>query len=69
MKEMYQFGASSNKSKRTLLLAAQFLHEELPVRLARRARELKRLPFGLGEMVSIKGVRKLYERSFFRIRR
>ncbi|EKX54366.1 hypothetical protein GUITHDRAFT_63563 [Guillardia theta CCMP2712] len=66
---MYQFGASSNKSKRTLLLAAQFLHEELPVRLARRARELKRLPFGLGEMVSIKGVRKLYERSFFRIRR
>jgi len=55
--------------RRTLLLAAQFLHEELPVRLARRARELRKLPFGLGDTTSIKGVRKLYERSFFRIRR
>ncbi len=39
------------------------------MRLARRARELKKLPFGLGDTASIKGVRKLYERSFFRIRR
>ena len=29
----------------------------------------KKLPFGLGDTTSIKGVRKLYERSFFRIRR
>lgn len=39
------------------------------MRLARRARELRKLPFGLGDTTSIKGVRKLYERSFFRIRR
>jgi hypothetical protein len=39
---------------RTLLLAAQFLQEELPVRLARRARELRKLPFGLGDTTSIK---------------
>jgi pyruvate dehydrogenase kinase 2/3/4 len=58
-----------NFCQRTLLLAAQFLHEELPVRLARRARDLRKLPFGLGDTTSIKGVRKLYERSFFRIRR
>ena len=69
LRELYQFGESSTNSSRTLLLAAQFLHEELPVRLARRARELRKLPFGLGDTTSIKGVRKLYERSFFRIRR
>lgn len=56
-------------NKRTLLLAAQFLHEELPIRLARRVRELKKLPFGLGETDAIKEVRKLYEKSFFQIRR
>ena len=69
LQELYQSGESTTHSKRTLLLAAQFLHEELPVRLARRARELRKLPFGLGDTTSIKGVRKLYERSFFRIRR
>lgn len=36
---------------------------------ARRAKELKSLPFGLNNTASITGVRKLYERSFFRIRR
>ena len=68
LKEMHHFGAQSN-NKRTLLLAAQFLHEELPIRLARRVRELKKLPFGLGETEAIKEVRKLYERSFFQVRR
>jgi hypothetical protein len=38
-----------------LFVFSQFLHEELPVRLARRARELKKLPFGLGDTASIKG--------------
>ncbi len=44
-------------NKRALLLAAQFLHEELPIRLARRARELKKLPFGLAETESMMQVR------------
>jgi len=56
-------------NKRALLLAAQFLHEELPIRLARRVRELKKLPYGLSETKSITQVRKLYEKSFFEIRR
>ena len=56
-------------NRRTLLLAAQFLHEELPIRLARRVRDLKTLPFGLSETGAIKEVRKLYEKSFFQIRR
>jgi len=68
LKEMHQFGSQAN-NKRALLLAAQFLHEELPIRLARRARELKKLPFGLAETESMMEVRKLYEKSFFDIRR
>eukprot|EP00960_Hanusia_phi_P046689 757981-Hanusia_phi.AAC.4 len=68
LKEMHQFGAQAN-NKRALLLAAQFLHEELPIRLARRVRELKKLPFGLGETAAMTQVRKLYEKSFFQIRR
>lgn len=68
LKEMHHFGSQAH-NKRTLMLAAQFLHEELPIRLARRVRELKKLPFGLGETDAIKQVRKLYEKSFFQIRR
>ncbi|KAJ1478437.1 mitochondrial branched-chain alpha-ketoacid dehydrogenase kinase-domain-containing protein, partial [Baffinella frigidus] len=68
LKEMHQFGAQAN-NKRALILAAQFLHEELPIRLARRVRELKKLPYGLGDTKSITQVRKMYEKSFFEIRR
>jgi len=68
IKEMHAFGAQKN-NKRATLIAAQFLHEELPIRIARRARELKKLPHNLGEMPSIVEVRKLYEESFFRLRR
>jgi hypothetical protein len=32
-------------------------------------RELKKLPYGLGETDAIRQVRKLYEKSFFQIRR
>ena len=64
-----QVGCAQANNKRTLMLAAQFLHEELPIRLARRVRELKKLPYGLGETDAIRQVRKLYEKSFFQIRR
>ncbi len=42
---MLDFGA--NPIERQLLLSAQFLHKELPVRLAHRVAELENLPFGL----------------------
>jgi hypothetical protein len=34
LREMYQFGKQA-QSKQTILIAAQYLHEELPIRLAR----------------------------------
>jgi hypothetical protein len=34
LRELYQFGVQAKK-KQTILIAAQYLHEELPIRLAR----------------------------------
>lgn len=45
LKYMLDFGA--NPIERQLLLSAQFLHKELPVRLAHRVAELENLPYGL----------------------
>lgn len=42
---MLDFG--SNPIERQLVLSAQFLHQELPVRLAHRVAELENLPYGL----------------------
>lgn len=45
LKYMLDFGA--NPIERQLVLSAQFLHKELPVRLAHRVAELENLPYGL----------------------
>jgi pyruvate dehydrogenase kinase 2/3/4 len=46
LKYMMDFGAFPTK-KNLLISAAQFLHKELPVRLAHRVIELENLPHGL----------------------
>lgn len=47
LRHMMEFG--SQPTERKLLLSAQFLHKELPIRIARRVVELDDLPFGLSE--------------------
>jgi pyruvate dehydrogenase kinase 2/3/4 len=51
LRYMMEFGA--RPTERTLLLAAQFLHKELPIRIARRALDLDALPFGLSTKPAI----------------
>ncbi|KAI3739087.1 hypothetical protein L2E82_29478 [Cichorium intybus] len=51
LRYMMEFG--SKFSDRNLLLGAQFLHKELPIRIARRAIELESLPYGLSEKPAI----------------
>ena len=46
LKHMLGFGTVGNL-ERQLIMSAQFLHNELPVRLAHRVAELENLPFGL----------------------
>jgi pyruvate dehydrogenase kinase 2/3/4 len=61
LKQLFEFG--SNPSERNLLIAAQFLHQEVPVRLSHRIKELENLPFGLSEMPSVRLVRDMYMNS------
>ena len=47
-------------SKKALLLSAQFVHNELPIRLARRVRELAKLPYGLAALPAIRRLQDHY---------
>src|SRR5437016_203489 len=49
---------------RALLSSAQWLYKELPIRLAKRVRELESLPYGLSAMGGVEQVRGWYEHSF-----
>ncbi|XP_031396058.1 pyruvate dehydrogenase (acetyl-transferring) kinase, mitochondrial isoform X1 [Punica granatum] len=51
LKYMMEFG--SRPTDRNLLISAQFLHKELPIRIARRAIELESLPYGLSEKPAV----------------
>ncbi|BEJ06236.1 hypothetical protein CcaverHIS641_0307580 [Cutaneotrichosporon cavernicola] len=51
-------------SQGTLIKAAQFLGEELPIRLSHRVVELESLPDGLSKMPSINRVKEWYAESF-----
>ncbi|KAK9382289.1 pyruvate dehydrogenase [Kockiozyma suomiensis] len=62
LRQMVQFGQRPNPG--TLFRGAQFLSEELPIRLAHRVKELNNLPDGLSEMPSIQKVRNWYAQSF-----
>lgn len=62
LRQMVQFGG--NPSDGTLFRAAQFIVEELPIRLAHRVKDLEALPNGLSEMPSIQRVRDWYAQSF-----
>ncbi|EYU45459.1 hypothetical protein ABFS82_14G000300 [Erythranthe guttata] len=59
---MMEFG--SRPTPRNLLISAQFLHKELPVRIARRAIELDSLPYGLSNKPAVLKVRDWYLDSF-----
>ncbi|KAF5365104.1 hypothetical protein D9758_011008 [Tetrapyrgos nigripes] len=62
LQQMVLFG--QHPSQGTLLKASQFLHEELPVRLAHRVKELDELPHNLSQMPSIIKVKNWYAQSF-----
>lgn len=62
LRYMMEFG--SRPTPRNLLISAQFLHKELPIRIARRALELDSLPHGLSLKPAILKVRDWYLDSF-----
>ncbi|XP_042052452.1 pyruvate dehydrogenase (acetyl-transferring) kinase, mitochondrial-like [Salvia splendens] len=66
LRYMTEFG--SRPTPRNLLISAQFLHKELPIRVARRAVELESLPYGLSLKPAVLKVRDWYLESFRDIR-
>ncbi|KAL1832643.1 hypothetical protein DCAR_0102664 [Daucus carota subsp. sativus] len=62
LRYMMEFG--SKPTLRNLLISAQFLHKELPIRIARRAIELQKLPYGLSDKPAVLKVRDWYLDSF-----
>ncbi|GJP46661.1 hypothetical protein CLOM_g5925 [Closterium sp. NIES-68] len=60
----YMMAHGSYPTERNLITAAQFLHHELPVRLAHRVTELENLPHGLSDKAPILKVRDWYVDSF-----
>ncbi|KAJ1403017.1 Histidine kinase/HSP90-like ATPase [Sesbania bispinosa] len=62
LRNMMEFG--STPSPQNLLISAQFLHKELPIRIARRAIELDTLPYGLSHKPPVLKVRDWYLDSF-----
>ncbi|KAL1935077.1 hypothetical protein VTP01DRAFT_4217 [Rhizomucor pusillus] len=62
LRQMVMFG--QKPSAGTLFKASQFLHEELPIRLAHRVKELDELPHSLRDMPSILKVKDWYAHSF-----
>lgn len=62
LRYMMKFG--SRPTARNLLISAQFLHKELPIRIARRAIELQSLPYGLSLKPAVIKVRDWYLDSF-----
>ena len=65
LRELYAFGQRATISPTTTrITSAQWLHNELPIRLAHRTLELSELPHGLARMPSVITVRQMYEESF-----
>ncbi|KAI8818557.1 mitochondrial branched-chain alpha-ketoacid dehydrogenase kinase-domain-containing protein [Fimicolochytrium jonesii] len=62
LKQFVEFG--HRPSPVTILRGNQFVHHELPVRLAHRVVELETLPHGLSDMPSIRRVKDWYTQSF-----
>lgn len=62
LRYMMEFGA--RPIEKSLLISSQFLHKELPIRIARRAIELENLPFGLSHKPAVLKVRDWYLDSF-----
>lgn len=63
LRYMMEFG--SRPTNRNLLISAQFLHKELPIRIARRAIELESLPYGLSLKPAVLKVLSFFLSFFF----
>ncbi|KAL6449806.1 pkp1 Pyruvate dehydrogenase [Candida maltosa Xu316] len=62
LRQMVQFGPSPSPG--SIFLASKFIVEELPIRLAKKVKDLENAPLGLNEMPSTIKVKNWYAQSF-----
>ncbi len=62
LRQLYEFARTPNE--RVILEAARFLHHEMPIRLARKVKELENFPRGLSKVRWIQVVKSWYTQSF-----
>ena len=58
LKDMHMYACTGDPAQR--LRNAQFLHKELPIRMAQRAMDLLTLPHGLNETTHVRNVARVY---------
>jgi len=56
--------SGSNPSKKAVLLSSQFLHNELPIRMAKRVLQIEQMPHGFPTMPSILDLKDRITESF-----
>ena len=62
LRQMVQFGPVTSPG--SIFLASRFIVEELPIRLAKKVKDLENAPLGLNEMPSTIQVKNWYAQSF-----
>lgn len=62
LRDLYRYNAICDPEQR--VRNAQFLHNEVPIRIAQRAVELASLPYGLPQRGGVVEVREMFHRSF-----
>lgn len=62
LKDLYRYNLINEPAQR--IRNAQFLHKELPIRLAQRIEELSTLPFGLAGKSGVIEVKEVFVRGF-----
>jgi len=65
LRDLFIYNAKFDPQQR--IRNAQFLHNELPIRLAQRCVELGKLPYGLPEKRGVVDVRAMFDRSFSKL--
>lgn len=65
LRQLYEFARAADE--KVYVQAAKFLHHEMPIRLAKKVKELESMPGGLTSTTSIQIVRDWYIQSFIEI--
>lgn len=68
LNNLINYGNFTSKNNKNFVLSSQYLHNELPIRLSQRIKDLDYLPYNIYGNNYISNIREWYIKSFFEIR-